>query len=56
MVELKDLFKELKMWEDKLKSPILKEYERKLIQCEIAYVQKEIQDRQYYKQKLKENA
>ena len=31
----------------RLLHPKLEAYERKLIQCEIAYLQKEIQDRQY---------
>ena len=35
----------------RLQHPKLEAYERKLIQCEIAYLQKEIQDRQYINKK-----
>jgi len=45
------LVEELKDWQAKLQHPKLEAYERKLIQCEIAYLQKEIQDRQYTKKK-----
>jgi hypothetical protein len=48
---MKELQAELKEWEAKLQHPKLEAYERKLIQCEIAYLQKEIQDRQYTKKK-----
>jgi hypothetical protein len=48
---MKELQVELKEWEAKLQHPKLEAYERKLIQCEIAYLQKEIQDRQYTKKK-----
>lgn len=44
---MKELQEELKEWQAKLQHPKLEAYERKLIQCEIAYLQKEIQDRQY---------
>jgi hypothetical protein len=48
---MKELQEELKEWQAKLQHPKLEAYERKLIQCEVAYLQKEIQDRQYTKQK-----
>ena len=48
---MKELQGELKEWQAKLQHPNLQAYERKLIQCEIAYLQKEIQDRQYTKKK-----
>ena len=48
---MKELQEELKEWEAKLQHPKLEAYERKLIQCEIAYLKKEIQDRQYTKKK-----
>ena len=51
MTSVKELQEELKVWQDKLQHPKLEAYERKLVQCEIAYLQKEIQDRQYTKQK-----
>lgn len=53
---MKELIEELETWKAKLGSKHLAEYERKLIQCEIAYLQKEIQDRQNSKQKSKEYA
>jgi len=48
---MSNLKEELKEWQAKLQHPKLEAYERKLIQCEIAYLQKEIQDRQYTKKK-----
>ena len=46
---MKELQEELKEWQAKLQHPKLEAYERKLIQCEIAYLQKELQDREYTK-------
>ena len=51
MTSVKELQEELKVWDAKLHNPRLESYERKLIECEIAYIQKEIQDRQYTKNK-----
>ena len=51
MTSVKELQEELKTWAAKLQHPKLEVYERKLIECEIAYLQKEIQDRQYTKKK-----
>ena len=48
---MSNLKEELKELQAKLQHPKLEAYERKLIQCEIAYLQKEIQDRQYTKKK-----
>lgn len=51
MTSVKELQEELNTWNAKLEHPNLSDYERKLIQCEIAYLQKQIQDRQYTKKK-----
>ena len=51
MTSVKELQEELKKWDIKLEYPNLGDYERKLIECEIAYLQKEIQDRQYTQKK-----
>jgi|TARA_R100001198_G_C5218767_1_gene201689 hypothetical protein len=51
MTSVKELQVELKKWWARLQHPKLEAYERKLIQCEIAYLQKEIQDRQYINKK-----
>ena len=51
MTSVKELQVELQKWLARLQHPKLEAYERKLIQCEIAYLQKEIQDRQYINKK-----
>jgi hypothetical protein len=51
VTSVKELVEELKVWQAKLLRPKVGEYERKLIECEIAYIQKDIQDRQHFKKK-----
>jgi len=46
MSVVNNLYEELKEWQAKLNSANLGEYERRLIECEVAYIQKQIQDKQ----------